>query len=110
MTKQYIAQNTQHKRMSKKKIVDKIADKVVEVSEKVAKVAMEEDWFPATKKMPCKPIHSCGDSTFCSTCQSNTTYKGICAVCGTKPEETRLKHVGDLNYLKAKYPEYVTVK
>jgi hypothetical protein len=73
-------------------------------------VATDEDWYPPTKKMPCKPIHSCGDATFCSICKSNTTYKGICSVCGIKPEEIRLKHVGDLNYLKVKYSHYVNVK
>ena len=43
----------QYRGMPKKKIVDKIADKVVAVSEKVAKVATDEYWFPPTKKMPC---------------------------------------------------------
>jgi hypothetical protein len=90
----------------KKKIADKIADKVVEVSEKVAKIAMEEEWFPPTKKMPCKPIRCDGDATFCATCSSNTTYKGICAICGIKPSEIRLKHVGEINYLREKYPLY----
>jgi hypothetical protein len=102
----------------KKKVVDKIADKMVEISTKAAKVALEsgtekhkatatdEDWYPATKKMPCKPIHSCGDAAFCSTCKSNTAYKGLCAVCGIKPEEIRLKHIGEINYLREKYPLY----
>jgi hypothetical protein len=73
-------------------------------------LVQDEDWFPATKNKPVKPIQSLGDATFCSTCRSNTVYKGLCSVCSIKPEETRMKHEGNLKYLKVKYPHHVNVK
>jgi hypothetical protein len=104
MTKQYIAQNTKHSRMSKKKtVVDKIADKAVEITEKAPKIAMEEPFIPTKKS---KQIKTLGDATFCSACSSNTKYTGECAVCGIPSEENRLRFMGELNFLKQKYPQY----
>jgi hypothetical protein len=77
---------------------------------KVEGLVQDEDWFPPTRNKPVKPIQSDGDVTFCSTCKSNTTYKGLCSVCGIKSEEIRMKHEGNLKYLKVKYSDHVNVK
>jgi hypothetical protein len=93
----YISQNTKHNRMSKKKIVEKIANKAIEIAG-IVKLTEE---VPVVKQM-----QSLGDATFCSACNANTKYKSECSVCGIPSEENRLRYMGELNFLKQKYPHY----
>ncbi len=71
-------------------------------------IPKDEDWFPATKNMPKKPIPSDGDAKWCKTCNANTFYSDHCLVCTPFTEEQMFRYAGNLKYLRVKYPQYVT--